>query len=110
MAHTWSDEGQIRQREQQMALQAHLGGGARGEDAADQDDVDRFDLSAVVGADAGIDRTLVEQAIAVGKSVCAVGPRRTSQQRFAWLDLAGDQILGSFAEPASPSWAAYRAT
>jgi hypothetical protein len=89
-----------------MGLKAHLSGGAQVEDT-DQGNLDRSDLSDIVGANAWADRTLVEQAIAPATSALLAWSRRAPQQCLLG---ASNQIVGAFTATAPRSLAGPRAT
>ena len=89
-----------------MGLKAHLTGGAQVEDT-DQGNLDRSDLSAIVGANAWADRTLVEQAIAPATSAFLAWSRKAPQQCLLG---ASDQILRAFTATALRGLAGPRAT
>jgi hypothetical protein len=97
--------GLFRQREQQMALQAHLSGGAQawGTDPADRE---RSEPSDIAGGHAWPDRTLVERASAPAPSTFRAGSRGAPQRCF--LNVAG--LLGAVPSTAPPNSAGRRAT
>jgi hypothetical protein len=85
-----------------MALQAHLSGGAQVE-GTDPANREGSDLSAIAGAHALPDRSLVERAIGPATSAFRAGSRRTPQRCF----LNGSGFRGAVTSTGPPSSAGF---